>query len=520
MLVPLLLTGIFLLSAVTYYFFYLAPKLDPKNRAEQFLMTDRYDDAIVEYKKILEHRPHDPVALYRLANVYIKVGENDKAVESLETIVEAGNYSYEVDQLDVKRKLGKLYYLRDEIEKTFDIFFNLLSSYPGDADSMYHVAFIALGQEEYGFAQRYFDRLCKSNDVDYETFFGAGMCAYQNQKINECVDYFKKALDKKNDSKIVILAMAFSLWRKREYSKALGFASKLVAISDEIEVRYIALRLEAILNVHLKKYDTAVKKLEEVLDLCRQHDMDDEELLTLYDLGFICVKADRIQQAETYWSTLSKTKRSYRNIQNLLMTLQREMERKDAFEFQDSIHDYVDTWLEHFFPENFLWNICGLKSEYFFDIKGKITTVKQKGEARDQKGYDQKAAPDVDNIETFLKLDTENFRITANRLVQKFGYRVDEILPTYKEPDGVDFMAVHRETNDKTYVWVRRWKGMSVGEIPMRNFAQMVNEFKARKGLFITTVGLTEGAERSLDQLSKVTVIRPEEVNDKLRGLI
>jgi tetratricopeptide (TPR) repeat protein len=523
MLIIYLVLGILLLSVVSYYLFYLSPKLDPRNKAAQFLESKRFNDAIIEYKKILENDPGDPVILYRLANVYLRIGENDKAGELFEKIVYNGKYTIEVDQLDVKKKLGKIYYFRDEIEKTFDIFMNLLTSYPGDTDSMYHVAFISLGQEEYGFAQRTFDRLCKNSKPDYEIYFGAGICSYQNQKINECVEYFVKAMEAKSDSHITHLALSFALWRKRDYSKALSYASKLAGEASEVEVKYIAMRLESILNVHLKKYDTAIKKLEEVLDITRREVMDDEMLLTLYDLGFVCVKADRIHQAESYWKALAKEKRTYRDVQNLLMTLRREMEKKDDFEIHDSIHDYVDIWMAKFFPKNFLWNVCGLKSDIQFDIKSYIVPVKMRTEsaaAAIPAGFEFKNSPGVDNIDTFIKLDTETFRMIANRLVDKLGYKVDEIMNTYKDPDGVDFMAVEKTSGEKTFVWVRRWKGMSVGEIPMRNFAQMVNELKAKRGLFVTTVELTPGAEASLEQLSKVTVVRPNAVNTNLAGLI
>ncbi len=58
----------------------------------------------------------------------------------------------------------------------------------------------------------------------------------------------------------------------------------------------------------------------------------------------------------------------YRDIQNLIMTLNREIDKSETV-FDDSIHDYVEDWLSNIFPENFLWNICGLKSEVVLDIK-------------------------------------------------------------------------------------------------------------------------------------------------------
>jgi restriction endonuclease Mrr len=59
-----------------------------------------------------------------------------------------------------------------------------------------------------------------------------------------------------------------------------------------------------------------------------------------------------------------------------------------------------------------------------------------------------------------------------------------------------------------------------VGEIPLRNFAQAINDIKAKQGLFLTTVDLTEPAKNNLKRLQKVTVVYPDELDDQLRGIL
>ena len=72
----------------------------------------------------------------------------------------------------------------------------------------------------------------------------------------------------------------------------------------------------------------------------------------------------------------------------------------------------------------------------------------------------------------------------------------------------------------KIFVWIRRWKGTSVGEIPLRNFAQAINDAKAKQGFFITSSPLTPPAESILKNLEKVNVIYPEEMLRLLKGLV
>lgn len=522
MLFLILLSGIVVLALISYYIFFLGPKLDPKNKAEEFLELKRYDDAILSYKKILEKKPNDPSILFKLSDVYLAIGEVDQAALCLESILENQIFTYEIDKLAVQKQLGKIYYARDEIEKTFELYANVVQMYPGDSEALYHLAFIALGQEEYGVAQRYFDKLLKNSDLGFDVYFGAGICSYQNQKINECVEYFKKALDLQPNSQIATLATSFAYWRKREYPKAYVYAEKMEPLSDSMEVTYIAKRLCAFLLLLLKKDDSAFKKYEELIEFTKESQMDEEYLLTLYDIGFAAVKSDKIKRAEHFWKLLSKEKRNFRNIQNLIMTLQREMEGADSSVFDDSIYDDMEHWLHTYFPENFLWNICNIKSEYVFDIKKYSTINRVKTESTGTSFTSEAGAiaKGGNNMESFIALDNENFRIIANRLVQKLGYRVDEILSTYKDPDGVDFMGVDKNTNEKTMVAVRRWKSMKVGSIPLRNFAQTVNEMKAQRGLFVTTAELNEGAVSSLASLTKVEVVLPEDVEKELGGLL
>jgi restriction endonuclease Mrr len=169
---------------------------------------------------------------------------------------------------------------------------------------------------------------------------------------------------------------------------------------------------------------------------------------------------------------------------------------------------------------NFVWNICGLKSENRVDI-GTIITTGRTPIVREKKEYDESetGAKDI-NFDSLYKLDSENFRSVAYRVCEKLGLIIDEILNTYRESDGVDFLAFQKDNKTKTLVWVRRWKGTSVGEIPLRNFAQAIIDAKAKQGYFITTSPLTPSAESILKNLEKVNVIYPEEMLKLLKGLV
>jgi hypothetical protein len=166
-------------------------------------------------------------------------------------------------------------------------------------------------------------------------------------------------------------------------------------------------------------------------------------------------------------------------------------------------------------------DICGLKSPQQIDLKSIVVTYRisdSKG-GRGEGAGAAMSSDDTERINRFLESDVETFRIMANRICLKLGFNVDEILNTYREADGVDFMATANDDRKKTLIWVRRWKGAPIGEIPLRNFSQAINDAKADKGLFVSTAPLSPAAENSLARLSKVTVIYPEHVGALLDGI-
>lgn len=519
MLYVLLIIAIIFLAGFASYVFYFGPKMDPNNRAEEFIRNNNISEAILEYKKILDENPYDFVTNYRISKLYLNINKIDKAALHLEKVLDINKFNYEVEKLNVQKILAKIYLKRDEIEKAFMTYADILNMYPADEDALYNVAFMCLGQEEYDLAQKYFERLIKLKRTDFDIYFGAGMSSYQNQKINESVEYFKQSVAKKPDSEIANLSMIFSLWRKRDLRKAIGFIEKILKISKEIQLIFAVKRVEAFMLVSLKKTSEAVAKFEELLSFSKKNELIDEIYLILYDLGFSCLADEQTKKAYSYWNELEEVKKDYKGVSSLIMSLRKEMDSEEN-EFAESVFGKIDKWLREPFPKNFLWGICGLKSNEFIDVRRFIvsTSISEGDSDQNQNRTESISSSGPDLIASYLKLDSETFRIVSNRALEKMGYKIDQILNTYKDFDGVDFIGKNKITGDLTFIGVRRWSKTKVGEIPLRNFAQQVNDMKAKKGLFVTTADLTEGAYNSLENLTKIEVVTSEQWNTYLQG--
>lgn len=525
MLVPTLITLAVILGLIFVYVYVLAPRLNPYNRAMNYLKQNMVDEAIMEFMKIIDSNPNDFTVHWRLAAIYFDRNDIDSGVLHLEEIRRINQFNSEVRKADVERRLAGAYILRDDVQKAFMNYYDMLKDYPGDEEALYHVSFILLGQEYFDLAQRYLERLIKIGKKNFGILFGAGIASYQNQKTAEPVDYFKEALSLDPHSDIANIAMAFSQQRKRDYKTALNYARMVMDTSNDDAALLVAKRLYAILCVQAKRPAEAVKVLESVLDQVRKNDETGEEAVLLYDLGFAAVHAEMTELAYEYWNQLYQLDRGYKNVQHLTTLLRREMDasgKPGSREGEESVMDHSEDWLREAFSPIFLWNICGLKSPAKVELDGILTASRpdlQRDDASQRKRSESSGVTD-ENIEALYQLDIENFRIIAGRVVAKLGFRVDEILPTYREGDGVDFMAVNLATKDKTLVWVRRWKDLRISEIPLRNLAQAVNDMKVKQGVFITTSDLTEAGEAAIQRLPKVRVVFPGELGALLADLL
>jgi tetratricopeptide (TPR) repeat protein len=522
MLVPVLISAVIIFGFIFVYLYYLNPRFNPLNRADFYLNQNLIDQAMVEYDKILEKDPFNSVAHYRLGLIYINLNQIDKGMHHLEQVVRINRYGNEVKKIDVERKLAETYIFFDRTAEAFQMFSDIIKMSPGDTKALYHAAFILLGQEYFELAQKYFDRLAMLDEKNFEILFGAGITCYQNQKAGEAIDYFKEALSINPHSDIANLAMAFAQQRKRDYKAALNYSRMVIDTSADESAQFIAKRLYGILSVQAQKPSDGVKSLEEVLGYARKKAMDEEAALILYDLGFAALHAEMTELAYDYWNQLYQLNREFKNIQHLTPMLRKEMDSKAAARTDArSVIEYSEDWLRDAFPANYIWSICGLKSAKVIDLGPALAaagTESAREDAPERKKFPTSVA--ADNLNALTRLDAENFRIIAGRVAAKLGCVVDEILPTYRESDGVDFLAHSQSSNEKTLIWVRRWKDIQIGEIPFRNLAQAVNDAKAEQGIFITASELTPASENALKGLSRVRVISPAELGNLLSGLL
>ena len=280
-------------------------------------------------------------------------------------------------------------------------------------EALYHVGFISLGQEIFETAYRYLDVLSRIKKKNFEILFGTGIAALQTQRTSEAVSFFKEALAIQPSSDIANIAMAFTLYKKKDYKSSINYAKHIIDNSSDDNAVFIAKRLLAFLYIEAKKTAAAVELFEELKEFCIQSEYEDELKVLLYDLGFANLLNDKKDDAYLIWNQLYQLERNFRNILDLVTRLRKEMDVKPGAKFDDikPVIAEADSWRENAFPENYLWNICGLKSEKILDINSIINSGRISG-TREKKNIDDSEInrEAASNIDEMYKLDAEKFQ--------------------------------------------------------------------------------------------------------------
>ena len=492
-----------------FYVKFVALDVNPLNLAERYASKNMIKEAIEEYKKLLNNDPYNVLICYKLGDLYLKRKLADESIEYFQKIVNLGEYSQDVSKQEVFKKLAKAHLLSNQIDEAFELFCEVLYENPNDEDALLQVGLLSLGQEMFDIAYKTFEKLLKAKKLTFEVCFAAGMTALQLSMHSEAIEHLKSALELSPESSIANLAIAFAFREKKEYQQAIKYAQKVTKLSNN-DASFIAERLSGILYHQDNNINSAFQLYENLLNITRDSRSEEELKMILYDMGFICIACEKFEDAKNYWNELYKLDANYKRVEKLVDRFSEggQAVGKDLLK-EGALGSFMSEWIYDAFPENYIWKICGLRASEFFDLR----VI-----------YDRDRTPIIPEetfelVEKLDSLDSENLKMLAGNVVQKMGYFINETLNTYKDFDGIDFIATS-PNKAPTLVWFRKWNGVNIGEIPINDFGQAVRDFGVEEGLFITSAELTPQTEELLKAMPQVRMVSLPDLVPLLSGLI
>lgn len=177
-------------------------KDDWKQLAALYVKNDEYEDAISAFEKVLEIDPNDAEAQRNLSEIQRSTGDVEGAIENKEKTREA-----QPENSQVRFELGKMYFDQENYENSVKRFQEFLTLVPNDVGAMEYIA-----------------------------------SSYMHlEKTRQAIDEFKKILKLQPDNKKVMAEVSRCYKELGSFRSASAYANKALAIDKTYGLGWIAL---------------------------------------------------------------------------------------------------------------------------------------------------------------------------------------------------------------------------------------------------------------------------------------
>ncbi|HXV63945.1 MAG TPA: tetratricopeptide repeat protein [Vicinamibacteria bacterium] len=146
------------------------------------------DEAIAEYRAVLEVEPSHPQALNRLAHLYMRRGEDDVAVALLERILE--KYPNDARAL---APLGVLYFRQARAREAVELLTRAVRESPDSYEAQYHLGAVYSTLGHYELAKSHLGEALKLRENDPACLFEMGLLHARQEQLGEAKAYLERA---------------------------------------------------------------------------------------------------------------------------------------------------------------------------------------------------------------------------------------------------------------------------------------------------------------------------------------
>lgn len=171
-------------------------------KANQLVEEQKYDEAILHYRQLLEKNPDAYQVHWTIGNCYVSKGDIDRAIEEYNILLEKSkNDASRGNEMAAKALagLGECYLKNGDFETAQDYFRQSIDSYPENEIIAYNV----------------------------------GEIYFSNQRVDEAIHYFKISSEIKADWPLPYLKLGYAFLNKGEYDKAILYLKKFLELDPQ-----------------------------------------------------------------------------------------------------------------------------------------------------------------------------------------------------------------------------------------------------------------------------------------------
>lgn len=515
-LIILLVFSIALAVFTTYNFFInLKDSTNIYQEAMQMVDKGKYVDARGLLRSRLNKNPHDALAHFYLSKTYNIEGNDEQELHHLRELRRTNNIPKELDPIAVFSRAAYLHYEAYDLAGAFENFLTMLEFDSQNEMALAHIGFLAIGQQEFQVAEKYFSPLVEiAPDVkEYHIARAVGLAMLKQER---AIEAFDKAIEIDPEDYTSIILKALECFRQNKSAEGYEAILSVIEKIEDKHILYIAHKIAVVLCYLEKNYSQALTHAEFCERSSKQNAWSNENHDALLSIALLSILANELPRAAESLLELEIASPADEKI-IALSNFRVELADNRAQLNEVSPHGFnfaveMETWLRTRFPDNSIYKLSGLEQSESFEVlqffnRGRDLEPKMPELAKTKSRID-----DTELIERFKQLDKEAFQETCQKIIALLGFKTLKNL-NYREEDGEDYLGQNiKDAKIQALFRIRKWSNQAISDIFLREQQVFMNEQNANLGFVIASTQLTSGANEVLKNLKKITVINEEQL--------
>lgn len=288
-------------------------RLGKIEKVEKLIETKQFDKAIPFLKNLIAKNDDNALAHYYLGVCYFEMNNFEWAMPEFKKVIRSPKLGKEVDELDVREKLARIFLKYNQLEEAQKEFLLMTQLNPKDYKNYYEIARILHKQGYLDASFTYYQKTIERNPKLADAYYYMGLIAYDRKKFNDALSMFNDAV--RYDAALVkahyYVGMIY--YANKHFEKAL---SEFALSEKDAEMRQKTVLQKGKIYMETGQLDRAQMVFEGHL---KGISMENSISLAMrYSLATIYESKRNIVGAIEQWEKIVKIKPSYLDVQEKL----------------------------------------------------------------------------------------------------------------------------------------------------------------------------------------------------------
>ncbi|MDR3109983.1 MAG: tetratricopeptide repeat protein [Planctomycetaceae bacterium] len=227
-------------------------------QALNFQEIGKYDEAIEVASKMQEMNPDDQRAIGLILNLCVAQKKFDKAIQIIDAMLKNSPDNAELSQQKIQ-----LLMMNKKFDEAADLIDNLLKKKPDNLELLFQKSQLLTVTKKYDDAIKIIDAMIKIAPDNDNLLIRKSFVLDIAKRYDECVELLNDVLKKEPENLFVLRLLTAAYTNQKKFDKALETADKILEIEKSDET----ITLKAMVLVSAKRFDDAVKLLDESKDV-------------------------------------------------------------------------------------------------------------------------------------------------------------------------------------------------------------------------------------------------------------